>query len=456
MKNSNGYLRRILLWGLILFCTAGLILSPAGSIQAKAAAKNPSINKTKATLYTGDKLTLEIRNADYRVTWKTSNKSVVKIKSTSGSRRQKAVITAVKNGKAVVSAKVGSKTFKATITVKTAKTVKLTTKAKKTTVNEGDLLRLQVLNPSSKVTWSTSDKSVVKIKSTSGSKKETAFVQAGFDGKATVTAKVGSTKMKITVTVKHVHKWSPATCTAPQTCKVCGKTKGSTLPHEWSAAKCTEPARCIRCRTTQPGSVPLGHDMTAATCQESAKCRRCDFDSGEFAPHAYNANGFCTTPGCDEMDLNYWLVMFITNSNEQNDRQFIKLGIVNYMPARVIIGDRTQARPYTGNFYPTGRGSSAPAETGLLLLDGSAGTNTITVAGAAADGTPTMGIIPWSNRGMQIISRDAELEFDIMYSVWRDDLNRTVDYRYRVVVNTATTRDQNGNPAGTASFTRIR
>ena len=36
------------------------------------------------------------------------------------------------------------------------------------------------------------------------------------------------------------HEWVEATCTAPQTCKLCGKTKGDTLPHqqgEWQITK---------------------------------------------------------------------------------------------------------------------------------------------------------------------------------------------------------------------------
>ena len=46
------------------------------------------------------------------------------------------------------------------------------------------------------------------------------------------------------------HDWKDATCTAKQTCKVCGATQGSTKPHDWEKATCTEPRTCKVCGKT--------------------------------------------------------------------------------------------------------------------------------------------------------------------------------------------------------------
>ena len=38
------------------------------------------------------------------------------------------------------------------------------------------------------------------------------------------------------------HQWQEATCGAPKTCALCGKTKGSPVgEHQWQEATCTEP-----------------------------------------------------------------------------------------------------------------------------------------------------------------------------------------------------------------------
>ncbi len=70
-----------------------------------------------------------------------------------------------------------------------------------------------------------------------------------------------------------VHVWSPATCTSPETCSICGETRGSALGHDGSEATCEKPSICSRChKVLEP---PLGHDAAPATCTEASVCTRC-------------------------------------------------------------------------------------------------------------------------------------------------------------------------------------
>ena len=79
------------------------------------------------------------------------------------------------------------------------------------------------------------------------------------------------------------HSWKEPTCTEPETCSACGRTRGEPLGHEWKQATCTEPETCDRCGDTKGEA--LGHDVTSwetvkkATCTHKGKregaCTRC-------------------------------------------------------------------------------------------------------------------------------------------------------------------------------------
>lgn len=75
----------------------------------------------------------------------------------------------------------------------------------------------------------------------------------------TVTSEDGKNVTTYTVRVRVVctHQWQPATCTKPETCQVCGNTRGEAKGHSWKEATCTEPKTCTVCKVTE-GS-PLGH-----------------------------------------------------------------------------------------------------------------------------------------------------------------------------------------------------
>lgn len=66
------------------------------------------------------------------------------------------------------------------------------------------------------------------------------------------------------------HDWEPATCTEPETCVICGETRGVKLGHEWSAATCTLPMTCKRC--DQKSGSPLGHKVEEWTVVEESTC----------------------------------------------------------------------------------------------------------------------------------------------------------------------------------------
>ena len=82
-----------------------------------------------------------------------------------------------------------------------------------------------------------------------------------------------------------VHKYEPATCTKPETCSVCGKTKGEALGHTFKDATCTEPKTCVVCAETE--GEPLNHQWSKATCTAPRTCIICGATEGELAPHTW-------------------------------------------------------------------------------------------------------------------------------------------------------------------------
>ena len=91
---------------LTLACT--LLIAPA---EGQAAKKKMKLNKTKATLYVGKKLTLKVKNTKKKVKWSSSKKAVASV-------TKKGVVKAKKKGKTVITAKIGKKKLKCKITVK--------------------------------------------------------------------------------------------------------------------------------------------------------------------------------------------------------------------------------------------------------------------------------------------------------------------------------------------------
>lgn len=97
------------------------------------------------------------------------------------------------------------------------------------------------------------------------------------------------------------HDWSPATCTEPQVCTICGRTKGEPLGHDYAEATCTEPETCKRCGATEGEA--LGHDVpdgewvidVQPTCTKEGSahgvCKRCGKEQTKVVEKAQHTEG---------------------------------------------------------------------------------------------------------------------------------------------------------------------
>ena len=145
-----------------------------------AAAK---LSSTKLTMVIGQSKTIQVKGTKKSVAWSTSKKKVAVVKS--------GKITAKDSGKAVITAKVGSKTFKCTVTVK-----KPALSASAVSLKVGGTKTIKVKNIASgvKVTWSTSKSSVATVKN--------GKITAKKNGSAVITAKAAgksfTCKVKVT------------------------------------------------------------------------------------------------------------------------------------------------------------------------------------------------------------------------------------------------------------------
>ena len=74
------------------------------------------------------------------------------------------------------------------------------------------------------------------------------------------------------------HTWIPASCTTPETCSKCGKTRGEAAGHKWIDATCTTMKYCEVCGVTW--GTPLGHKWQEATYDTPKTCRVCGATEG--------------------------------------------------------------------------------------------------------------------------------------------------------------------------------
>lgn len=150
----------------------------------------PRLDQTKVTLLTDQKVVLNIldkANPEDVVQWSSNKKKIASV-------NEFGEVTGLKKGKAVITAKIGKKKYKATVTVK-KRQIKIN--PAKTTIEKNQHIFLQLLNKKEEdqAVWTTSNDKVV-IVAQSG---EIAGVKPG---KATITAQVGKQKAKAEITVK--------------------------------------------------------------------------------------------------------------------------------------------------------------------------------------------------------------------------------------------------------------
>ena len=168
-----------------------MVLTMSLSVQAAAV----KMNKAKATLYPGQKVTLKVTGTSKKAKWSSSNAKVAKV--------SKGKVTAVKKGKATIKAKVGKKTYTCKITVKapalSQKKLNVTVGSKATVKLNGT--KIKSVSSSNKKVATVTKKGVITGKKT---------------GKCTVTFKGANGKSyKCTVTVSVAPTATPApTCSS--------------------------------------------------------------------------------------------------------------------------------------------------------------------------------------------------------------------------------------------------
>ena len=103
-----------------------------------------------------------------------------------------------------------------------------------------------------------------------------------------------------------VHIWEPASCTQPESCRICGKTRGETLSHSWIPASCETPETCSVCGETRGEA--LGHSWQSATCETPQTCTVCGAVWGEalghdWIPATYDSPQTCSVCGATSGDV---------------------------------------------------------------------------------------------------------------------------------------------------------
>ncbi|MGI5931712.1 MAG: glycerophosphodiester phosphodiesterase family protein [Eubacterium sp.] len=184
-KTAEKHMRILTAALLATSVTAGMIHAE----PAQAAGKSP-LNRTGMTLVKGQKYQLKFTNAKKysrkKISWSTSNKKIAAVS-------KNGTVRGASKGKAVITAKIGKKQYRCTVSVQqpvlSAKTMTLGYKGTGTLALKGT---------GKKVTWHSSSAKVAAVSSRGK-------VTAGRQGTAVITAKAGgqSYRCKVTVSWKY-------------------------------------------------------------------------------------------------------------------------------------------------------------------------------------------------------------------------------------------------------------
>lgn len=160
------------------------MVSPIFNEPYKIEASSIKISSSKLTVEVGKTHKLTMKGTKKSVTWSTSNKKVAVVS-------KKGTVTGKKVGTATIKAKVGSKTYSCKVTVKAAVKLKKTSAL----LNKGKTTTLSMQGTKSKVTWSSSNKSVATVN-------KSGKITAKKAGKAVISAKVNKKTYRCNVTVE--------------------------------------------------------------------------------------------------------------------------------------------------------------------------------------------------------------------------------------------------------------
>lgn len=139
----------VFLFALTLVLVAPSILPVNGNVYTVEAATK--INKKKVTLIKGQTTTLKISGTKKKVKWSSNKKSIASVSS-------KGKVTAKKKGEATITAKIGKKKYTCKVFVQDPKLNK-----SNLVLYTGESYDLQLLETDKKVTWKSSDDSVVSV-----------------------------------------------------------------------------------------------------------------------------------------------------------------------------------------------------------------------------------------------------------------------------------------------------
>lgn len=172
--NNNHKTYKALSTMFILFLT--LLL--AFPLSTEAAGK---LNKKNLTLTKGTSFTLKVNGAKRKMKWSSSNPKVAKV---NGNGK----VSAKKAGKATITAKTGTNTYRCRVTVNNAKLNR-----KNASILTGSSYTFKVTGTNKKVVWSSSNPKVASV--------QKGKVTGRMAGTVTITAKVGDSSLKAKVKV---------------------------------------------------------------------------------------------------------------------------------------------------------------------------------------------------------------------------------------------------------------
>ena len=171
----------------IVSVTLALMLAVTLLPMSAQAASKPKLNKTKATIYVGSSTTLKVKGVSGTAKWSIKDKKIVSVKKTGG---KSCKVTGKKAGKTTVTAKIGKKTVKCTVTVKNPYL-----NAKSKTLNVKKTFQLKLTGAKIK-SCTSSDKKIASVT-------KTGKVTAKKAGKAVISVKASNGKVyKCKITVK--------------------------------------------------------------------------------------------------------------------------------------------------------------------------------------------------------------------------------------------------------------
>lgn len=172
----------LLIFTLMLNC---LLLVIPGDTTIVKGAKKVSLNKTSITLPINGSYNLKLDGTTSKITWSSNKKSIATV-------NKSGKITAKKAGTAIISAKVGKKTYKCKVTVLHFKLNKTTI-----TMTKGKTSQITVSGTKEKITYKSKNKSIATV-----SKK--GKVTGKKKGATSITIKVGKESYSIPVKVETV------------------------------------------------------------------------------------------------------------------------------------------------------------------------------------------------------------------------------------------------------------